>query len=75
MAQLYRDTFNIVNNELVEEGLKVDFPELENTARTSINKALKSGSIPSKENLLEYVYYNDKEWLKAKSNNNPGEMK
>lgn len=77
MALLYRDTINTVNNQVIEEGTKVDFPELESTSRTAINRAIKAESIPVKEGFLEYVYYNEKEWQKSREpdTSDPAEMK
>lgn len=77
MAHLYRDTINTVNNQVVEEGTKVEFPELESTSRTAINRALKAETIPAKEGFLEYVYYNEKEWHKSRepATSDPAEMK
>ena len=77
MAHLYRDTINTVNNQVVEEGTKVEFPELESTSRTAINRALKAETIPAKEGFLEYIYYNEKEWHKSREpdTSDPAEMK
>lgn len=75
MVQLYRDTVDTSNNQIVEEGIIVDFPLLESSTRVAINRALKAETIPAKSGFLEYIYYNEKEWLKAKKNPLPGEMK
>lgn len=75
MVQLYRDIVDTSNNQIVEENVLVDFPLLESDSRTAINKALKAQTIPAKKGFLEYIYYNKKEYEKAKQANNPGEMK
>lgn len=75
MVQLYRDIVDTSNNQIVEENVLVDFPLLESDSRTAINKALKAQTIPAKKGFLEYIYYNKKEYDKAKQPANPGEMK
>lgn len=75
MVQLYRDIVDTSNNQIVEENVLVDFPLLESDSRTAINKALKAQTIPAKKGFLEYIYYNTKEYEKAKQTTNPGEMK
>lgn len=75
MVQLYRDIVDTSNNQIVEENVLVDFPLLESDSRTAINKALKAQTIPAKKGFLEYIYYNEKEYVKAKKTSNPGEMK
>lgn len=75
MVQLYRDIVDTSNNQIVEENVLVDFPLLESDSRRAINKALKAQTIPAKKGFLEYIYYNKKEYDKAKQTSNPGEMK
>lgn len=75
MVQLYRDIVDTSNNQIVEENVLVDFPLLESDSRTAINKALKAQTIPAKKGFLEYIYYNKKEYDKAKQTTNPAEMK